>query len=291
MPTPFSARLQLIAAALLFSTGGAAIKYCTLTGWQIACFRSATAAAAVWILMPASRQRWTPRAVAVGAAYGATMILFVLSNKLTTAANSIFLQSTAPLYVMFLGPLFLKESIRRRDLLFVLVLGLGLGAFFAGGDRPVATAPDPAAGNLLAAFSGVSWALTVVGLRWIARGSGGKPDSALVAVLVGNVFVFLLCLPMALPVHGSQASDWMGIAYLGVFQIGLAYVCLTSGIRRVGSLEASLLLLIEPVLNPVWAWMVHGEVPGPWPLAGGTLILCATALRTLLVWRESVVRR
>src|SRR3990172_9137079 len=97
-------QLQLLAAAVLFSTGGAAIKACTLSSWQIASFRSVIAAVALFLLLPDARRRWTWRAVAVGAAYAATLMLFVLGNKLTTAANTIFLQSTAPLYILLLGP-------------------------------------------------------------------------------------------------------------------------------------------------------------------------------------------
>src|SRR6185436_18210309 len=106
------ARLLLIAAAALFSTGGAAIKATSLTGWQVASFRSAVAAAALAAFLPGARRRWTWGTVAVGAAYAATMVLFVLSNKLTTAANTIFLQSTAPLYLLLLGPWLLHEPIR-----------------------------------------------------------------------------------------------------------------------------------------------------------------------------------
>jgi drug/metabolite transporter (DMT)-like permease len=102
--SPVAARLRLLLAAVLFSTGGAAIKAATLTGWQVASFRSGVAALAVWLLVPAARGRWSRRVLAVAAVYAATMVLFVVANKLTTAANTIFLQSTAPLYVLLAGP-------------------------------------------------------------------------------------------------------------------------------------------------------------------------------------------
>ncbi|MCP5120708.1 MAG: EamA family transporter, partial [bacterium] len=110
-------RIQLVVTAVLFSTGGAVIKATTLTGWQVACFRSGTAAVAVLLLIPAARRHWSPRTVSVGLAYAATMVLYVTSNKLTTAANAIFLQSTAPLYLLLLAPWLLKEKIRRADVL------------------------------------------------------------------------------------------------------------------------------------------------------------------------------
>ena len=279
MPHRTTSRLQLLGAALLFSTGGAAIKATTLTSWQVAGFRSAIAAAAIFVLVPAARRGWTWHVLPVGAAYATTLVLFVSANKLTTAANAIFLQSTAPLYMLIFGPLLLREPVRRRDLAFMAPVVLGLGLFFVGAEQPMHTAPDPGLGNLLAVGSGATWALTLVGLRWMGNRAGGE-GSAVPTVVAGNLIAFLACLPAALPVVGAGTGDWLAVGYLGVFQIGAAYLLLTAGIRHVPALEASVLLLLEPALNPVWAWLVHGETPGPWPIAGGALILGATVLRT-----------
>lgn len=277
-----ASRLQLLGAAALFSTGGAAVKATALTGWQVASFRSGIAALAILLLVPAARRGWSWRVILVGLAYAATMILFVTANKLTTAANTIFLQSSAPLYVLLLGPLLLREPIRRDDLAFMAVVGLGLALFFVGVEAPVATAPDPARGNVLALLSGASWALTIVGLRWLESrpGTGPGGGSALATVAAGNLIAFAVGIPFALPVVGAGAADWATVGYLGVFQIGLAYVLLTRGIRHVSALEASVLLLAEPALNPIWAWLVHGETPSAWSLLGGGLILGATLVRT-----------
>jgi drug/metabolite transporter, DME family len=272
-------RLQLLATAVLFSTGGAAIKATELGSWQVASFRSGVAALVLFLLIPAARRGWSWRVLLVSLAYAATMILFVTANKLTTAANTIFLQSTAPLYLLLLGPLLLHEAIRRTDLVFMAAVGLGLGLFFVGAEAPVETAPDPLRGNLLAVLSGLTWALTVLGLRWIGR----RPEpgaSALSTVVAGNLMAFLIALPFALPVPEVAAVDWLVIGYLGVFQIGLAYLLMTLAIRHVPALEAATLLLVEPALNPVWAWLLHGETPGRWALAGGALILGATAVKT-----------
>lgn len=283
-------RLQLLAAAALFSTGGAAIKATTLTSWQVAGFRSGIAALAVLLLVPAARRRWSGPVVLVALAYAATMILFVVGNKLTTAANTIFLQSTAPLYVLLLGPWLLHEPIRRRDLLFMVAVAAGLVLFFVGAEEPIATAPDPVRGNLLALLSGVTWAFTVVGLRWLgSRAAENSADNpAVVTVVAGNTLALAFCLPWALPVQQATAVDWAVVAYLGIFQIGLAYLFLTAGIRRVPALEAATLLLVEPALNPIWAWLVHGEQPGAWALAGGALILGATLVKT---WYDAHLER
>jgi len=278
------ARARLAVAALLFSTGGAAIKAAAFTGWQIACFRSGIAALVLWLLIPGARRGWSWRNVVVGITYAATLVLFVLANRLTTSANTIFLQSTAPLYVLLLAPLLLRERVRPGDIAFMAVVGAGLLLFFVGAEAPLVTAPDPGRGNLLAAGSGVTWALTVCGLRWMGR--DGAEHAAIGAVVVGNALAFVATLPRALPLAAHPAMDWVVIVYLGVFQIGLAYALVTSALRRLQAFEASIILLIEPAFNPLWAWVVHREVPSPWALGGGALILGATALRTLLEARS-----
>jgi drug/metabolite transporter (DMT)-like permease len=274
------ARLRIVLAALLFSTGGAAIKFSSFTSWQVASFRSAVAAIALLVLLPHARRRWDWRIATVGAIYGVTMILFVTANKLTTAANAIFLQSTSPLYLLLLGPWLLREPVARRDLIFLVLVALGLGMFFLGEPPPALSAPRPFLGNLLALASGLAWALSVAGLRWLARSEHGDASGA--TVVAGNVIACLVCLPMALPVGAAAPTDWLLILYLGIFQIGLAYVFLTAAMLSTPALEASLLLLVEPVFNPLWAWLVQRERPGQWALAGGALILSATALKTWL---------
>ncbi len=239
-------------------------------------FRSGIAALALFLLLPAARRGWSWRTPIVACAYAATLILFVAGNKLTTSAATIFLQSTAPLYLLLLGPFLLGEPVRRRDLGVIVTLGAGLLMMFFGADAPQATAPDPARGNVLALLSGVAWALTIAGLRWTARGGaeGGAAGAAL-----GNVIAFAFCLPFALPVAHAGPGDVLSLLFLGVFQIAAAYALLTSGIRHVPALAAALLLLLEPVLNPFWAWLVHGETPGRWTVAGGALVLAGTLLQ------------
>ena len=275
-------RLLILGAALLFSTGGVAIKITSLTGWQVAGLRSGIAALTLTLLIPGWRRWWQPRALAVGVAYAATMILFVIANKLTTAANTIFLQGTAPLYVLLLGPWLLGERTRRNDLLFTTLLFGGMLLFFVGTEPASTTAPAPERGNWLALLAGFSCAMTLLGLRWLGRRDAvGSPDDVGRAVVAGNLIACAVCLPLALPILESQPTDWVTVAYLGVFQIGLAYLLLTRGVRHVPALEASLLLLLEPVLNAICAWLVLGELPAPWSLAGCAVIFGATVALTL----------
>jgi drug/metabolite transporter (DMT)-like permease len=278
-------RLLLAFSALLFSTGGAAFKAASLTGWQVASFRSLVAATVLVIAIPATRRGWRLSMIPIALAYAATLVLFVLANRLTTSANAIFLQSTAPIYVLLIGPWLLNETIRRHDIAYILCVGAGMGIFALGEDRAVATAPNPPLGNALALASGVTFAFMLAGLRWLGR--GGQGDAALATVAAGNVAAFLIALPMALPVTHARPADAAVILYLGAIQIGLAYWCLTKGISRVPAFEATTMLQVEPAMNPVWTWLLHGERPNAWALAGGVVIVTATLVNTWLQSRRN----
>ncbi len=278
-----SARLRsrffLLSAALLFSTGGAAIKLSALSSWQVAGFRSGIAALVLWIALPGARRNWSARTLLVGLAYAATLILFVLANKLTTSANAIFLQSTAPLYLLLLGPLVLREPVRRIDFAVTAAIAIGAVLLLSGSENHAVTAPDPARGNLIALASGITWALTLTGLRLLSR-EARDMNAAAATVIAGNILAFLICLPMALPLGPVRGQDVAILFYLGTFQIALAYLALTHGLRHVPGFEAATLLLIEPVLNPLWTWAVHGEKPGALALVGGAVIISTSFYRS-----------
>ncbi|MFL5539431.1 MAG: DMT family transporter, partial [Longimicrobiaceae bacterium] len=278
-------RLEILGAALLFSTGGAAIKATALTSWQVASFRSGVAALTLLLFLPSARRGWSWRVLLVAGAYAGTMVFFVAANKLTTSANAIFLQAAAPVYVLFASPFLLREKIRGRDLAFVAVVALAAGLLFVGRPPAAATAPNPRLGNVFGALCGLSYAGTIIGLRWLGSRAGGG-GSSLPTVVAGNAVAFLVCLPFALPARFAPV-DAAVVGYLGVFQIGAAYVMLTDGLRHVAALEASVLLLLEPALNPFWSWIVHGENPGAWALAGGAVILGATLVKTIVDGRPA----
>jgi drug/metabolite transporter (DMT)-like permease len=270
-------RILVLIAAVLLSTGGAAIKLCTFSGWQVASFRSAVAALAVLVVARPARRELDRRVLLVACGFAATLIVFVVANKLTTAANTIFLQSTAPLYIALLAPLLLGEHFQRRDRGVVLAMAAGLTLFFVGDQPSLGSAPEPLRGNLVAALSGLTWALTVIGMRWLSRAGTGTGAM----LLIGNAIAAAVCLPLALPVTSATATDWALIVYLGVFQIVAAYLLIGAGLRHLTALEGMLLLLLEPVLNPLWAALVQGEIPGRLSLAGGAVILGATVWKAV----------
>jgi drug/metabolite transporter (DMT)-like permease len=279
-----SSRVELLVAAALFSTGGVAIKAVALTSWQVVCGRSLLAAV---VIMASGRGLWREfswRALVVGAAQAATLVTFVEANKLTTAANAVFLQATAPLYIALLGPFVLGEHVKRKDIpLLALIFG-GVLLLFAGSHEPLPTAPHRVLGTLIGVVSGFCWSLTVMGLRRIARvthSDGGRAARA--AAVAGSLMACVACLPLAFPLPAPRAADLLGVAYLGVFQIGAAYLLLSRGLRHVPAAAASLILLAEPALSPLWAWIALHESPGFWPLVGGALIIGAATTAT---WRD-----
>lgn len=261
-------RLLLLAAAALWSTAGAAMKICGLSGLQIAGGRSLVAGLFLLVALPEARRRPTARMALAVLGYAATVTLFALANKLTTAANAIFIQDSAPLWVLVLSPALISERAGRGELLSIPVYALGLALFFLD-----ELSPGQLTGNLLALAAGVAFALCIIGLR-MAREDGPA------ALVLGNLLAAAAVLPFWASGPAPRPLDLALLAYLGVFQLGLAYLCFARGIARVPALEASLLVLLEPVLNPVWTFLLVGERPGPWALAGGAVVLGATVWRT-----------
>jgi DME family drug/metabolite transporter len=294
MPSPMRSRLALVGAAVLFSTGGAAIKLTSLPATQVAGLRALIAGLFLLLALRVPWRSFGRAAWLIGCAQAATMLLFVVGNKLTTAASTIFLQSTAPLYVLALSPALLGERVRRSDVAFLGLFALGLALFFVGSPPAQATAPDPLRGNLVGVAGGMTWAATVLGLRWLAlrqsevagtraplaTAGSRDPDFVAAAMVIGNLLAFLACVPWLVPLAPTSGGDLLLVLWLGVFQVGMAYALVSRGVKGVTAFDATLLMLIEPVLNPVWTWLVHGETPGAWALAGGVVILCTTALRS-----------
>jgi len=265
-------RLLLLAAAVLWSSAGAVIKLSALDTWQLAGGRALVATLFLAAVVPTARRRLTGRLLAVAVAYALTTVLFVLANKLTTAANAIFLQDTAPLWVLLFSPWALGERPSRGELLSIPVFGLGLGLFFL--DQ---LSPGQLTGNLVALAAGVAFGASIIGLRRL--GADGPA-----ALVWGNLLAAAVTLPLWPLGPAAGAADLGAVVFLGVFQLGLAYLCFSLGLRGTPAVEASLLVLLEPVLNPVWTYLFAGERPGPWSLAGGAVILLATTWRTLQPW-------
>lgn len=260
----------LLAAAILWSLGGLLIKMVAWNALAIAGMRSAIAFVFLLLFLRRPRFVWSAAQIGGGIAYAATVTLFVMANKSTTAANAILLQYTAPVYIALFGAWFLDERADRGDwLTIVLTLG-GMTLFFVD---------DLSTGNLLgniyAVSSGVSFAWLVLFLR------RQKAESPVESILLGNAITALIGLPFMLKTM-PDAGSWAGLLLLGVFQLGLPYLLYSRAIKHVNALEAIIIPIVEPILNPLWVLLLLGETPGFWSLIGGIIVLGAVTTRAML---------
>jgi len=269
-PSRTQAILYLILTAILWSFGGLLIKIITWNPIAIAGMRSAIASIFILIYLRHPRLTWYRNQILGALFYSATVILFVCATKKTTAANAILLQYSAPIYVALLGNRILGEKTSRLDWMIIFTVIGGMMLFFLDQFQI-----GNVLGNLLAIMSGITFALLTIYLR------SQKDASPLESVLMGNILTALIALPFMFTSAPSKTS-WLGLILLGTFQIGLAYILYSIAIKQVTALEGSLIPIIEPILNPVWVFLVLGETPSKWALVGGSIIIAAMILRYLL---------
>jgi len=267
--------LYVLAAALLWSTGGLFIKWTTIGGLELSFWRSLFAIFTVAFFTRREGFGINRLTAAASFLYAVLLILFVLATKTTTAANAIFLQYTAPVYLLILEPVIYKEKFRSRDLVTVAVCLGGMALFFVGQLRP-----QDVAGNVMALASGFCFALYFLLLRHPRAREVNRASS----VIYGNTLAVIMTAPWGLATLTSiTGHDLIGVAYLGIIQLGVAYTFFTLGMARgVRSLDAGIICYVEPVLNPVWVFLVLGEKPSRWALLGGTVIVAAVIVHMLL---------
>jgi drug/metabolite transporter, DME family len=274
--------LLVLGAAILWSTGGLFIKATHLSAFELSFGRSLLGAITIAIFTRREGFGINRISAITSVLYAALLILFVLATKLTTAANAIFLQYTAPVYVLLLEPVFYKEKFRGRDFVTVAACLVGMSLFFVGKLRP-----QDVSGNLLALASGVCFALFFLLLRHSKARNVNRASSA----IYGNLISVIICAPAFFGAarRGISAPDFACIAYLGIVQIGFAYLLFTLAMARgVRSLDAGIIGYVEPVLNPVWVFLFIGERPSGWAIVGGAIIIASVVVHTL---REAKSRR
>jgi drug/metabolite transporter (DMT)-like permease len=268
--------ILVLGAAILWSTGGLFIKAIHLSAFELSFGRSLLAAITIAIFTRREGFGINRISAITSILYAALLLLFVLATKLTTAANAIFLQYTAPIYVLILEPIFYKEKFRFRDLFTVTACIAGMSLFFVGKLRP-----EDVSGNLLALASGVCFALFFLLLRHSKARDVNRASSA----IYGNLIVVLICGPAFFGAvqQGVSAGDFACIAYLGIVQIGFAYLLFTLAMARgVRSLDAGIIGYIEPVLNPIWVFLFIGERPSSWAIVGGLIIITSVLCHMLI---------
>ena len=264
--------LAVLAAAMLWSTGGLFIKLVTLDAMQISFFRCIWAAA-VFAVIFRKQVFYANLFTFINAVfYAAVLISFVLSNKLTTAANAIFLQYTAPIYVLIFEPIINKTNYEKINIVTIIICFLGMLLFFMG-----EISPGHMTGNIIALFSGIAFAAFMLGMR------KNKKEYQFSSIFYGNILVFLFCTPYMFGIKNLSLNNFLMVSYLGIFQIGIAYIIFSCGLKRILAIEASLLSMIEPVLNPVWVFLGYGEIPSLAAIAGGIIIITAITVRSFFI--------
>ncbi|MEF2144683.1 MAG: DMT family transporter [Desulfovibrionaceae bacterium] len=266
-----SAALLMAVTALIWSSGGLAIKLIDLHPMALTGVRSALSALTLAVLLRGRlRLALSPAMLGAALGYAGLLITNVAATKLTTAANAILLAYTAPIYVALLAPFVLKEKTRPTDWLFIgLTLG-GMVLFFL--DKLSASGLW---GNVLAVGTGVSYAVFTLGMR------AQKSASPVESVLLGHGITALVGLPF-LSLGLPDGAGLLGLLYLGVVQQGLSLMLYVWCIKRLGALEAILIMTLEPILNPVWVALGYGELPGKWALLGGAVVMASVTLRGVL---------
>lgn len=261
----------LIIAALMWSLGGLFIKLVNLNPMAITGIRSLGAAVVLLIYIKKPKLYWNRYFFAGVLAYSMMVILYVISIRLTTAANAIFLEFTAPLYVVVFGYFLLNERINRFDIFAMVIIFLGMGLFFI----------DELSfygfwGNILALLAGVCLALVTVLIR-------KEKESAFEIVFFGNALTTIICLPFIIQGFSSTTQvDWFIIFGLGIFQLGIPYLLYTTALKYVSALDAILVGMLEPVFNPIWVYIFVGEAMGEWAFIGAALVIIGTLGRVII---------
>jgi drug/metabolite transporter (DMT)-like permease len=273
MPQRRRAILFLIIASVLWSLGGLLIKLVNWNAPAIAGMRSAITAVVLLIYLRRPHFHWSSAQIGGALAYAATVILFVLANKLTTAANAILLQYSAPIYVALFGAWLLNEKATGLDWSTIFFVMAGMLLFFLDD-----LTSGNWWGNICAMLSAISFAALVVCLR------KQKEASPFESVLLGNILTALIGLPFMFGTM-PDARSWIGLLLLGVFQLALPYILYASAIKHLAALEASLIPVLEALLNPIWVFLLVGEAPGWWAVVGGGMVLSAVTARGILITR------
>ncbi|MGB0387799.1 MAG: DMT family transporter [Ardenticatenaceae bacterium] len=264
----------LVFIVILWSTGGVMVK---LSSWNAVALnggRSAMAALTIWMYLRRPHFTWSRPQIGGAVAYVVMQIGFVLSTRLTTAANAIFLQYTSPLFVMLFGFLLLREKPQRIDWAAIAAIAVGMGLFF--GDE---LSSEGFLGNLVAILSGACMAMMVISLRSQKDGSPAE------TILLGN----LLAAFVGIPFIFSETLTLMeaGIMlYLGVIQLGFTLIIYSILIKQLTAIEAVLIQTLEPILNPLWVFLIVAEMPGQWALVGGSVVLVAVTIRAIWAARQ-----
>lgn len=268
-PPPNRGRLRVLFSGILWSLAGVFIKLLELHPLAIVFYRSLFAALFFSLFIGKKPGPMSLPLLVSMASYTAAISAFVWANKLTTAANAIILQYTAPIFVFIFAWLLFREPVKRPDLLTLTLAMVGLGIIYSGSRA----APD-ARGVAIAILSGFLFALYMVNLRFL------RQLTPAFLTFVNNLACAVILLPLiqSLSITYREA---LALFVMGVVQLGIPYFLFSRGLETVSLQEASLIVLVEPVLNPLWVAVMVGEMPSTATFVGGGFVLGGLALRYL----------
>jgi drug/metabolite transporter (DMT)-like permease len=266
--------LYLVITAILWSSGGALIKLVSWNPVAIAGGRSLIAALVFLVVLGKPKFSFSLMQIGGAVSYALTVILFVTANKMTTAANGILLQYTAPLFAAVLGAWFLKEKVKKADWILIFFVTAGVSLFFIDD-----LSTSGFWGNIIAILSGLTFACLPIFMRL------QKDESTMETILLGNLLAFFIGLPF---MFGSlpDTKSIIGLVLLGVFQLGLSYMLFSFAVKHVTALEAVLIPVIEPILNPIWVMLVTAEMPGMWAIVGGLVVIASVTIKCIIPVRS-----
>ena len=255
--------LCVFLAAVLYSIGGLCIKVIPWNGMSVNGARTAIAVVVIgaYLLITRHRPRFN-RYIAIGSvSVFFTNTLFTLANKLTTAANTIVLQFTCPIFVILLSMLFWKKKPKKLDILASLLVLSGVVCFFLD-----SLEMGGMLGNILALLSGLAYAGVFL--------LNDLPDcDPISSVFWGDVLSMVIGLPFLFGETVFTGTAIFSVVILGVFQVALAYILMCIGLKTTPAVTASLISGIEPILNPVLVAVFYGETMGPMALVGSAIVI------------------
>lgn len=270
-------------AALLWSSGGLFIRVLTLDALQISFYRSAIAALTIIIISLAGKKKlkfeFDIISVLCSLCYSFILIFFVIAVKLTKVANAIFLQFTAPIYLLILEPVFLKTKFEKKNLYALIFCFAGMVLFFFG-----KLDFSGIQGNLFAIASGISFALFALFLKW--KKQIHNSENTIVYIVAGNILVCLFCLPFIYEDLSVRSDQMLILLYMGIFQIGISYIIFNEGVKYISATESMIIAMLEAILSPVWVFLGVGEIPSGFAIAGSIIILITIIWRNLLTKSE-----
>jgi len=265
-----NAIILVLIAAVLWSTSGLFIKIIDLNPFTIAGSRGIIAALLLLALMNKRLNfNWSLPQVAGGVCYAGAMITFVVATVMTTAANAILLQYTMPVFTALFGLWILKEIVTRFDWAIIIIVLGGMALFFFD-----ELTIDGLWGNIIAIVSAVFFALLIIFMRM------QKSGSPVETIILGNIITFFICLPFIIQEPPTGVS-LLPLSYLGIIQLGLPFLLYSTAIKYVTAIDAVLIQTIEPLLNPIWVFLIIGEEPGSWAIVGGAVVLVAVTFRNI----------